>query len=85
MRVPLMVLGAITFAQTYGQFVYPLTLLNQQEPQPGTVGIHGFIGTELADWHRVMAFATIFVASALLPCLLPRRQIVSSLTLGALK
>ena len=28
------------------QFVYPLTLLNRQELQPGTVGIYGFIGTE---------------------------------------
>jgi multiple sugar transport system permease protein len=85
MRVPLMVLGAITFAQSYGQFVYPLTLLNREELQPGTVGIYGFIGTEIADWHRVMAFATIFVAPVLLLFLLLQRQIVSGLTAGALK
>ena len=32
-RVPLLVLAAITFAQAYGQFVYPLTLLNRQDLQ----------------------------------------------------
>jgi multiple sugar transport system permease protein len=61
MRVPLMVVGAITFAQAYGQFVYPLTLLSTEELQPGTVGIYSFIGAEIADWHRVMAFSSLFV------------------------
>ena len=85
MRVPLMVVAAITFAQAYGQFVYPLTLLNQPELQPGTVGIYGFIGAEIADWHRVMAFATVFVAPILLMFVLLQRHIVSGLTAGALK
>ncbi len=84
-RIPLMVLGAITFVQAYGQFVYPLTLLNRQELQPGTVGIYSFIGTEIADWHHVMAFATLFVLPILLLFVLLQRQIVSGLTAGALK
>jgi multiple sugar transport system permease protein len=85
MRVPLMVLAAITFAQAYGQFVYPLTLLNRQDLQPGTVGIYSFIGTEIADWHRVMAFATLFVLPILALFVALQRQIVSGLTAGALK
>jgi multiple sugar transport system permease protein len=85
MRVPIMVLAAITFTQAYGQFVYPLTLLNRQELQPGTVGIYSFIGTEIADWHRVMAFAAIFVLPVLILFLALQRQIVSGLTAGALK
>ena len=60
MRAPLLVVGAICFAQAYGQFVYPITLLNQQHLQPGSVGIYAFIGAEFADWHRVMAFASIY-------------------------
>jgi multiple sugar transport system permease protein len=59
--------------------------LNQAELQPGTVGIYGFIGAEMADWHRVMAFATIFVAPILVMFVLLQRQIVSGLTAGALK
>ena len=85
MRVPLMVVAAITFAQAYGQFVYPLSLLSAQEVQPGTVGIYGFIGAEVADWHLVMAFASIFVLPVLMLFLVLQRQIVAGLTAGALK
>ena len=85
LRVPLLVVGAITFAQAYGQFVYPLTLLSAQEVQPGTVGLYGFIGAETADWHRVMAFASIFVVPVLLLFLALQSRIISGLTAGALK
>jgi multiple sugar transport system permease protein len=85
LRVPLMVVAAITFAQAYGQFVYPLTLLSAQEVQPGTVGLYGFIGAELADWHRVMAFASVFVVPVLLLFLALQSRIISGLTAGALK
>jgi len=85
MRVPLMVVAAITFAQAYGQFVYPLTLLSSHELQPGTVGIYGFIGAEVSDWHRVMAFASLFVLPILALFLLLQNKIVSGITAGALK
>jgi multiple sugar transport system permease protein len=85
LRVPLLVVAAITFAQAYGQFVYPLTLLSAQEVQPGTVGLYGFIGAEVADWHRVMAFASVFVVPVLLLFLALQSRIVSGLTAGALK
>lgn len=85
MRVPLTVVAAITFAQAYGQFVYPLTLLSTQELQPGTVGLYGFIGAEVQDWHRVMAFATLFVMPILILFLVLQRRIVSGLTAGALR
>jgi multiple sugar transport system permease protein len=85
MRVPLLVVGAIVFVQAYGQFVYPLTLMNQQSLQPGTVGIYGFVGSEHADWHRVMAFSSIYVLPILVLFLLLQKKIVAGLTAGALK
>jgi multiple sugar transport system permease protein len=85
MRVPVMVVGAITFAHAYGQFVYPLTLLSSHELQPGTVGSYGFIGAEVADWHRVMAFSSMFVIPILVLFLLLQKKIVSGITAGALK
>ena len=85
MRVPLLVVGAISFAQAYGQFVYPITLVNEQELQPGSVGIYGFIGAEFSDWHHVMAFASIYVLPILALFLLLQNKIVSGLTAGALK
>lgn len=85
MRVPLIVVGALCFVQAYGQFVYALTLLSEQELQPATVGIYSFVGAEYADWHRVMAFSSVFVLPILVVFLLLQRQIVSGLTAGALK
>jgi multiple sugar transport system permease protein len=85
MRVPLIVVGALSFVQAYGQFVYALTLLNQQELLPATVGIYSFVGAEYADWHRVMAFSSVFVLPILAVFLLLQNKIVSGLTAGALK
>jgi multiple sugar transport system permease protein len=85
MRVPLMVVGALSFVQAYGQFVYALTLLSQHELQPATVGIYNFVGAEYADWHRVMAFSSVFVLPILVMFLLLQNKIVEGLTAGALK
>jgi multiple sugar transport system permease protein len=85
MQVPLIVIGALSFVQAYGQFVYALTLLSRQELQPATVGIYSFVGAEYADWHRVMAFASLFVAPILVLFLLLQRRIVAGLTAGALR
>ncbi len=85
MRVPLIVVGVLSFVQAYGQFVYPLTLLSKQELQPATVGIYSFIGAEYADWDRVMAFASVFAFPVLILFLVLQRKIVAGLTTGALK
>ena len=85
MRIPLIVVGALSFVQAYGQFVYALTLLSQQELQPATVGIYSFVGAEYADWHRVMAFSSIFVLPILVLFLFLQNKIVAGLTAGALK
>ncbi|WID99950.1 carbohydrate ABC transporter permease (plasmid) [Bosea vestrisii] len=82
MKVPLIVVGTLCFVQAYGQFVYGLTLLSQQELQPATVGIYSFVGAEYADWHRVMAFSSIFVLPILAIFLAMQRRIVSGLTAG---
>jgi multiple sugar transport system permease protein len=85
MRVPLIVIGVLSFVQAYGQFVYPLTLLSKQDLQPATVGIYSFIGAEYADWDRVMAFASVFALPVLILFLALQRKIVAGLTSGALK
>jgi multiple sugar transport system permease protein len=85
MRVPLLVVCALSFVQAYGQFVYALTLLSRQDMQPATVGIYSFVGAEYADWNRVMAFSSIFVVPILILFLALQRHIVGGLTAGALK
>ena len=85
MHIPLIVVGALSFVQAYGQFVYALTLLSRQELQPATVGIYSFVGAEYADWNRVMAFSSVFVLPILVLFLVLQRRIVAGLTAGALK
>ena len=85
MRVPLIVVGSLSFVQAYGQFVYAFTLMSRNELQPATVGIYSFVGAEYADWHRVMAFSSMFVLPILVVFLLLQNKIVAGLTAGALK
>ncbi len=85
MKIPLIVIGILSFIQAYGQFVYPLTLLSSQERLPATVGIYSFVGSEIADWQNVMAFSSIFVLPILIVFLFMQRRIVAGLTAGALK
>ena len=85
MHIPLIVVGALSFVQAYGQFVYALTLLSRQDLQPATVGIYSFVGAEYADWNRVMAFSSVFVLPVLVLFLVLQRRIVAGLTAGALK
>ena len=85
MRVPLIVVGVLSFVQAYGQFVYPLTMLTKRDLRPATVGIYSFIGAEYADWDRVMAFASVFALPVLVLILALQRMIVAGLTTGALK
>ena len=85
MHIPLIVVGALSFVQAYGQFVYALTLLSRQELQPATVSIYSFVGAEYADWNRVMAFSSVFVVPILVLFLALQRRIVAGLTAGALK
>ena len=74
-----------TIPLLYGQFVYALTFLTRQELQPATVGIYSFVGGEYADWHRVMAFSSVFVLPIIALFVLLQRRIVAGLTAGALK
>ena len=84
-RNGLIVVGVIAFIQAFGQFVYPLSLTTRSELHPATVGLYGFIGAEYADWHRVMAFATVFTLPVLILFLVLQQKIVSGLTAGAVK
>ncbi|MCL6608341.1 MAG: carbohydrate ABC transporter permease [Geminicoccaceae bacterium] len=84
-RTGILVTGIIVFLLAYGDFVYPLTLLDRPALQPATVGLFSFIGAEYSDWNNIMAFACVFVTPAIAVFLLMQRQIVAGLTAGALK
>jgi multiple sugar transport system permease protein len=79
------VVGALVFLLAYGEFVYPISLMNKRDMQPATVGLYGFVGADYSDWSYAMAFATVMVAPVLLIFIALQKRIVSGLTSGALK
>jgi len=84
-RIGYIVVGALVFLLAYGEFVYPVSLVNKNELQPATVGLYGFVGADYSDWSNAMAFASIFVTPVIVIFMLLQRRIVSGLTAGALK
>ena len=84
-RVGYIVVGTLVFLLAYGEFVYPVSLLNKKSLQPATVGLYGFVGADYSDWGNAMAFASVFVTPVILIFMLLQRRIVSGLTAGALK
>jgi multiple sugar transport system permease protein len=84
-RVGYIVVGALVFLLAYGEFVYPVSLLNKKALQPATVGLYGFVGADYSDWGNAMAFAAVFVTPVIIVFMLLQRRIVSGLTAGALK
>jgi multiple sugar transport system permease protein len=84
-RTGTIVVSALTFLFAYGEFVYPLSLMNRRELQPGPVGLYSFVGADYSDWGNALAFATVFVAPVIVIFMIFQRRIVSGLTAGALK
>ena len=84
-RTGYIVVSSLVFLLAYGEFVYPLSLMNHKELQPGPVGLYSFVGADFADWPDALAFATVFVAPVIVLYMFLQRRIVSGLTAGALK
>ena len=84
-RVGYIVVGTLVFLLAYGEFVYPVSLMNKQSMQPATVGLYGFVGADYSDWGNAMAFASVMVLPVLAAFVALQKRIVSGLTAGALK
>lgn len=84
-RPALIVTGVIAFMMAWGDLVYSLTFLQRKELQPATVGLYAYVGSEFADWNRIMAFATVMTLPLMLLFLLLQQRIIQGLTAGAVK
>lgn len=81
-----MLVGAvISFIWAYGNFVYPLSLINEERMQPATVGLYNFIGAQSIEWNNVMAFATLAALPLIIIFIVLQKQIVQGLSAGAFK
>jgi multiple sugar transport system permease protein len=84
-RPALIVTAVITFIMAWGDLVYSLTFLQAVELQPATVGLYGYVGSDYADWNRIMAFATMMTLPVIVMFLILQQRIVQGLTAGAVK
>ena len=84
-RAGYIVVGTLVFLLAYGEFVYPVSLVNRNELQPATVGLYSFVGADYSDWGNAMAFASVIVTPVILIFVVLQRRIISGLTAGALK
>ncbi len=84
-RNGILVIGALIFMQSYGEYVYSASLLSSEARQPATVGLADFMGPNINEWVDAMVFSSLYVTPLIVVFVLLQRRIVQGLTAGALK
>lgn len=84
-RNGILVVGILTFMHAFGEYIYSRSIIQDQNLQPASVGLSGFLGPNSTDWNAIMAYSSIYVTPILAVFVLLQRRIVSGLTSGALK
>ncbi|MEU8174263.1 carbohydrate ABC transporter permease [Microbispora hainanensis] len=73
------------FITTWNEFVYALTLINDQGKYTMPVALQFFVGQRSTDWGGIMAASTLMTIPVLIFFLLVQRRMVSGLVAGAVK
>ena len=77
--------GAIAFLMAWGEFVFGLTLLTNEQLQPVTVALNELQGQYGTRWNNLMAVSTAIALPIIVIFVGLQRWIVSGLTAGATK
>jgi multiple sugar transport system permease protein len=77
--------GAIAFLMAWGEFVFGLTLLTNEQLQPVTVALNELQGQYGTRWNNLMAVSTAIALPIIVIFVSLQRWIVSGLTTGATK
>lgn len=81
----MLVVAVFSFIFAYGDFVFALSLINEERMLPATVGLYNFIGSQAIRWNNVMAFATLVILPLIIIFIVLQKQIVQGLSAGAFK
>jgi multiple sugar transport system permease protein len=81
----IIVSAAFSFLFAWGDLIFSLTFIRNQNMWPMTAGIYQSIGQYGVQWNAMMAFATIVVAPVIVFFIFLQRFLVSGLTNGAVK
>lgn len=77
--------SAYTFAVTWNEFIFALTLMTQTEKKTVPVGVANFFGQYTTDWGIVMAASVVATIPTVIFFLLLQRHLVTGLAAGAVK
>ena len=84
-RAGLVAVGVFSFLISWGEFVFALSFLQNQDLQPISIGVFQFVGMYKTQWDSMMAFSTLVAIPAVVAFLLLQRQFISGMTSGAMK
>ena len=78
-------LAIFTFMGAWGNFLWPLIMVNADSMKPLPVGLAGFIGEYATNWPLLMSGATMMLVPMVLVFFFCQRFFVSGIQLGAVK
>lgn len=81
----LVAIATYTFAITWNEFLFALTLMIQTEKKTVPVGIANFLGQYSADWGVVMAASVVATIPTVIFFTIIQRRLVAGLLAGSLK
>lgn len=84
-KTGIMTCAAFSFVFAWSEFMYSLTLLNDQKYWPITLGMRLFDGQYGTQWGELMAAATVCSLPVILIFLIAQKYIVSGVTAGSVK
>ncbi len=84
-RAGLVAVGVFSFLISWGEFVFALSFLQNQQLQPISIGVFQFVGMYKTQWDSMMAFSTLVAIPAVVAFLLLQRQFINGMTSGAMK
>lgn len=84
-RPGILTVGALTFLMGWSDFLFPLTLISDDNKRPLTLGIYKFIGEYGVRWNDLMAVSVVAALPIILVFIFGQRYITSGLVAGAVK
>lgn len=84
-RSAIITVGLFAFLNSWGDFIFALTLLSKPGLAPITLSIYDYIGNFSGNWGAVMAAAVLAMLPAAMILIAAQRYITAGLTAGSVK
>lgn len=81
----IIMIAVFSFLYGWGDLIYSLTFIQDENMRPITAGIYNFIGRYGIAWNKVMAFGTVVIIPVILIFIFLQKYIIGGLTSGAVK